>query len=66
MKHKISKYNQFINEDKESVKSYLSSLGISLSGNLNMEEIEDILLDISDDVSENKYHWVETELKKLL
>lgn len=66
MEYKISKYNQFINEDKEDVISYLSSMGIDASGLLNNERIEDILLDISDDISESKYHWVERELKKLL
>jgi bacterioferritin (cytochrome b1) len=71
MGNNIKKFGEYMNEDlnneSENVLDYISSLGIDVTtDDITKEQIEDILIDISDGVDDEKYHWVETELLKLI
>jgi hypothetical protein len=71
MGNNIKKFGEYINEDldieSENVLDYVSSLGFDITNvNITKEQIEDFLIDISGDVDDAKYHWVETELSKLI
>lgn len=71
MENSIKTFEQYINEDSsndsENVLDFISGLGFDVTTEqIDKETIEDILIDISDKVDDAKYHWVETELTKLI
>ncbi len=73
MENSIKKFEQYIKEDlateteSENVLDFISSLGFDVTTDkIDKETIQDILIDISDKVDDQKYHWVETELTKLI
>ena len=75
MENNIKKFNEYItenlnvslNENSDNVFDFITSLGFDITNdNLSKESIQDILIDVSDKVDDDKYHWIETELLKLI
>lgn len=69
MENNIKKFGQFVNESTDAstdIFDFISEHGFDVTRDyVTKEEVENILIDISDLVDDEKYHWAEVELKKI-
>jgi len=69
MGNDIKKFEQFITESNNvssDIFDFISEHGFDVTRDyVTKEEAENILIDISDLVDDEKYHWTEIELKKI-